>query len=162
MELNESVYEVAGKDEFFNTVLTYELTEIPDRRWTQVFNRKLDVLETKSIRDSKSIIVKGNLFTINNTDIVDMLEERIDSTDDELASDVLKEAIVLDKFIDGLIMLHGDLLYDENTQSESIILDMNTYMEDQDNNTQYEDWVPWVFSPSKNDFEIYLDFVLAL
>ena len=121
MELSNESCTVLGRDSAENIVVRYSLVEFPTIRWTKLFNRIISVVIIKSIINSKSIIVIADPNILSNLDVASVIREKIIKSNSELNSDVLKNEIILDNFIIGLIVVHNDMGYhtDENSERKS-------------------------------------------
>lgn len=128
MELSQESCEVLGRDALDQIVVKYDLTDYPTIQWTKLFNRMVSIIQIKSVTNSKSIIVTAEANVLSNSDVAAIIIQKIDATDNELVSDALKNQIILDNFITGLIVIHDNMEY-----TEQVVTDENP-----DGKSEYE------------------------
>lgn len=119
MELSQDDCVVLGRDSFDNIVVRYNLIEYPSSQWTAVFNRVISIFTIKSLVNSKMIIVTANPNNLISFDTASVIKQKIEKTNNELSSDVLKNEIILNNFISGIIVIHSDMRYTDQDISEN-------------------------------------------
>lgn len=118
MKLSQEECSVLGSDSFNNIIIKYSLTEYPITQWSRLFNRITSLVDIKSIINSKSIIVTADANSIYNFDIAHLIREKIEKTESELNSDSLKNQIIINNFIPGLIVVHDNMKYNNQTPTD--------------------------------------------
>jgi len=118
VELSQDECTVLGRDSFDKIIVKYNLTDYPIIQWTKLFNRITSVIDIKSIINSKSILVSADANELSNLDVAFLIREKIEKTENELNSDTLKNEIILNNFIPGLIVVHDNMSYLSQQQTE--------------------------------------------
>jgi hypothetical protein len=109
-----------GRDNASNLIIRYRLTETPTQPWTVAFNNKTDTgITIESVLSTNYILVTILSSNFANVNIATLINNRILAVEAELSSDQLKNQIILNKFIDGLVVVHDSLSYTAAEGEES-------------------------------------------
>ena len=141
MQIDQSGCAVLGRDIQQNLIIQYSLTETPNNKWSRIFNLKQQdySFTIRSIFDNEnnhSILVIIQEDKVESTPIISILEELVERTNIEFQNDQLKEQILINNMINGLIVMHSEMSFIEN----------NIYLDD---------------TSGKSEFEIYLQKVVS-
>lgn len=118
MELSHEECAVLGRDSFDKIVIRYSLNDYPTIEWTKLFNRITSIIAIRSIVNSKSILVTADPNAVLTFNLASLIQEKIEKTENQLNSDALKNQIILEHFIPGLIVVHSDMGYENQSVTE--------------------------------------------
>jgi hypothetical protein len=107
LESNE--YVALGKTISGELRIKFTLHTIPTEKWTMVFNRYNERIE--SILGSKSIIITAPIEQMSGKNVVDILIAYIHQADEEIANQTLRETVMKATLTSGYVIIHDNLSY---------------------------------------------------
>lgn len=119
MQIDRSIEcEVLGRDIHQNLIIQYLLDETPNNKWSRIFNLKQQdySFTIRSSAGSNTLLVVIQEDKIESISLISILEKLVERTNEEFESDNLKEQILINNMVNGLIVMHHEMSYTENNR----------------------------------------------
>jgi hypothetical protein len=121
LQLNDSAFEVIGRDSLNLVIFRYQLTDTPTTQWTNVYNRWGEPFKTHSFKNTKYIVLKLTSNKAKTLHAKDLIEKLIGHANQEYDSEVQKNNTLLKvatravhPLPRGLVIVHNGLSYVAN------------------------------------------------
>jgi hypothetical protein len=116
LQLNDSAFEVIGRDSLNLVIFRYQLTETPTPLWTAIFNRWAEPFKTHSFKNTNYIIIKLTSNQAKTLNTRTLIEKLIKSTNQDYDSSVNKNNTLVKvatraahPLPRGLVVVHNQL-----------------------------------------------------
>lgn len=116
MQLNESVFDVIGRDSLNLVIFRYQLTDTPTVQWTAIFNRWGEPFRVHSFKNTKYIVIKVTSNQAKTLDAKGLVKKLIANASQDYEREVQKSATLLKiatrsthPLPRGLVIVHNNL-----------------------------------------------------